>query len=902
MEDLQTVLDTVTDYGKNQNPGNPDFSKESENDCGENLLNGSDELDPLGLMDQCDESIGSNSDVWKGSDSEDDSFEKEKAQTSQIENVAEEKLRETPVPTEQNEEKGETEAPETVQNVIESEGTDSAELPKDQEEAEKEQETEKLDCKTDDPLSSKDHEEETIEKLDCKTGDTEVSKDQEEEKIEKLDCKTGDTDVSKDQVEEKIEKLDCKTGDTDVSKDQEEAENDKTGNVDENSKDQAEVENEPENEKLDSSTDITATKSPEVPVGTEKANEEEKESLAPQTSENQPESSQGPLAEPTQNSSKDTTPNCVAVDQDEDCHMDYDAEDDDDFDPSLLCPEVSMDVDENRVITNNGTVPNESGSGSPLPYEPLFSAFVDDVTGAEIEFNLTPEELELKKRLYGATNPIQYTRIHCTACNVHLGSALEGQNNRFVHPLLKVLICKECYHFYTSGEFEKDEDGSELYCRWCGQGGQVLCCSKCEFVFCKRCIRTNFGRKKMFEIRDSDSWECFRCNSSQIITQRIACYEFFEYIRREMAWTANANNQELWSKDYSRCCGGDKKRSAVGEEKKTKRKKSSDPDYNPFVDYSKMSEPKTDPLAFGGNKVTLPKLVQIVPKVNSVGDKTKDNDIEFVRQIPAPHVTINPTNRPAYRTILPAVRPGLQPSTYVRLNPASPLAPTTNRFVSTAINNRNLMKHEWFEKTVRAAARVNSHLSYTLTQLNKAQSQAGSVEELAVVHNKLQEILSSSINSLIQIRKNLRTEFIAGIKTVHLPSKKPEQSDDDVIIVSPPAVMPKPAPCPTKTAIDPLIIIEKPKTNSTKTVTTGPQKGFLKVKSVSELQNIPPECITIPDDPPTVSEKACNGGSPKVKTYKVADKSVDVKKMMAVRVNLIRDDLEKLQRQMKKDS
>lgn len=72
------------------------------------------------------------------------------------------------------------------------------------------------------------------------------------------------------------------------------------------------------------------------------------------------------------------------------------------------------------------------------------------------------------------------------------------------------------------------------------------------------------------------------------------------------------------------------------------------------------------------------------------------------------------------------------------------------------------MKHEWFEKTVRAAARVNSNLSYTLTQLNRAQANAQSVEALAVVHNKLQEILSTSINSLIQIRKNLRTEFIAG--------------------------------------------------------------------------------------------------------------------------------------------
>lgn len=80
---------------------------------------------------------------------------------------------------------------------------------------------------------------------------------------------------------------------------------------------------------------------------------------------------------------------------------------------------------------------------------------------------------------------IQHTKIHCTACNKHLGSSLNNQIDRFVHPMLKVLVCRSCLEFYMSGEFEKDEDGSELYCRWCGQGGKVLCCTKCAFVFCQ---------------------------------------------------------------------------------------------------------------------------------------------------------------------------------------------------------------------------------------------------------------------------------------------------------------------------------------------------------------------------------------------------------------------------------
>uniref|UniRef100_A0A6P7GMS2 Transcriptional regulator ATRX-like n=1 Tax=Diabrotica virgifera virgifera TaxID=50390 RepID=A0A6P7GMS2_DIAVI len=160
---------------------------------------------------------------------------------------------------------------------------------------------------------------------------------------------------------------------------------------------------------------------------------------------------------------------------------------DEDFDPSLLMPELSMEIEEAPVITHSDApAPKPDGSNSPLRlYDPIFSTFVDEITGAEIDFNLTAEELELKAKTFGEKNPVQLTKIHCTACNIHLGSALDGQGNRFVHPLLKVLICKKCYHFYTSGEFEKDEDGSELYCRWCGQGGQVLCCANCEMVFCK---------------------------------------------------------------------------------------------------------------------------------------------------------------------------------------------------------------------------------------------------------------------------------------------------------------------------------------------------------------------------------------------------------------------------------
>ncbi|VEN40231.1 unnamed protein product [Callosobruchus maculatus] len=260
-----------------------------------------------------------------------------------------------------------------------------------------------------------------------------------------------------------------------------------------------------------------------------------------------------------------------------------------DFDPSLLCPEVAMEVDEAPVISPANDSQNDDGAKSPILFDAVFSTYVDEMTGTETCFDLTPEEDKLRQETYGQKNPVQYTKIHCTACNVHLGSALDGQGNRFVHPLLKVLICKNCYYFYSSGEFERDEDGSELYCRWCGQGGQVMCCSKCEMVFCKKCIRINFDRKKIADIRDSDDWLCFRCNPSQITHLKIHCAEFMEYVRRERSRAVTLENYSAFTNaDHALCCQSMKKKATdtPPEQPKRKRRRAApvDPDYNPLKD------------------------------------------------------------------------------------------------------------------------------------------------------------------------------------------------------------------------------------------------------------------------------------------------------------------------------
>ncbi|CAG0880380.1 unnamed protein product [Cyprideis torosa] len=75
---------------------------------------------------------------------------------------------------------------------------------------------------------------------------------------------------------------------------------------------------------------------------------------------------------------------------------------------------------------------------------------------------------------------------------------------------------QDCVEFYGKGEFERDEDGSDEYCRWCANGGELLCCSFCTSSFCKSCIRRNLGRSYLKSADDADSWKCLVCDNGPI--------------------------------------------------------------------------------------------------------------------------------------------------------------------------------------------------------------------------------------------------------------------------------------------------------------------------------------------------------------------------------------------------
>uniref|UniRef100_A0AAQ5X8X2 DNA helicase n=1 Tax=Amphiprion ocellaris TaxID=80972 RepID=A0AAQ5X8X2_AMPOC len=106
-------------------------------------------------------------------------------------------------------------------------------------------------------------------------------------------------------------------------------------------------------------------------------------------------------------------------------------------------------------------------------------------------------------------------KVNCTACGKQVNQF--QRNSVYEHPALKVLICKSCYKYYTSDDISRDSDGMDEQCRWCAEGGKLICCDYCNNAFCKKCILRNLGRKELSVITDENSkWHCYVCRSEPL--------------------------------------------------------------------------------------------------------------------------------------------------------------------------------------------------------------------------------------------------------------------------------------------------------------------------------------------------------------------------------------------------
>uniref|UniRef100_A0A3Q3WU13 DNA helicase n=1 Tax=Mola mola TaxID=94237 RepID=A0A3Q3WU13_MOLML len=110
--------------------------------------------------------------------------------------------------------------------------------------------------------------------------------------------------------------------------------------------------------------------------------------------------------------------------------------------------------------------------------------------------------------------------VSCTACGRQVNHF--QRDSLFRHPVLKVLICKSCYKYYLSDDISKDGDGMDEQCRWCAEGGNLICCDFCSNAFCKKCILRNLGRKELSGILES-KWYCYVCSPETLFGLVMAC-------------------------------------------------------------------------------------------------------------------------------------------------------------------------------------------------------------------------------------------------------------------------------------------------------------------------------------------------------------------------------------------
>ncbi|VDN16945.1 unnamed protein product, partial [Dibothriocephalus latus] len=174
-------------------------------------------------------------------------------------------------------------------------------------------------------------------------------------------------------------------------------------------------------------------------------------------------------------------------------------------------------------------------------------AVVEDTTGFSGQLDMQDGALPCKSQTLDCSPGVLDT-VKCTSCASRLSPFSVPCE---VHPVLKVIICKRCLKFYGKGDFPKDDFGKDENCRWCGDGGDLICCDSCSNTFCKSCIRRNIGRTYLHnieELGENESWNCLLCTKEPLLPLQKQCFEIMQRVRAYHAQRKKRSERahELW--------------------------------------------------------------------------------------------------------------------------------------------------------------------------------------------------------------------------------------------------------------------------------------------------------------------------------------------------------------------
>ncbi|KAI3373536.1 hypothetical protein L3Q82_022139 [Scortum barcoo] len=167
-------------------------------------------------------------------------------------------------------------------------------------------------------------------------------------------------------------------------------------------------------------------------------------------------------------------------------------------------------------------IPNTQGGTVLVRPEPVDNGR-DDFRGPEFR---SRKSGVLRKEFSRRRGGVEHMGIvSCTACGRQVNHF--QRDSFYRHPVLKVLICKSCYKYYSSDDISKDGEGMDEQCRWCAEGGNLICCDFCSNAFCKKCILRNLGRKELSGILES-KWYCYVCSPEPLFDLVMACDSVLE--------------------------------------------------------------------------------------------------------------------------------------------------------------------------------------------------------------------------------------------------------------------------------------------------------------------------------------------------------------------------------------